>query len=315
MSDKLLMAAIGLLLGVGLRMVFATPKQRARFFKLEIGTRSLLFGAHQFLIHPWFVAEAWRRLFGFPWDPRLWVLFFVHDLGYLGKPNMDGPEGEQHPRLGARIMGALFDRGVDIETGKWEVVKDAEGDAWRVRWSLPDSEGRYLWVRHYIVGQLSPGWCEAAAERDAAEMNRKCRVPSDHPNGHTAPLSTTRPRSFWHDMALYHSRFLSKQAGKPVSRLCYADKLAICLTPAWLYLPLVRLSGEIHEYMRRSEQKEGQKYDSMVIYSDSQRQWYENMRDYILRWVEEHKDGREDSWTPKQPPGGREAHDDSGVWR
>jgi hypothetical protein len=37
------------------------------------------------LVHPFFVAYAWSRLFGFPWDPRLWLAFFVHDLGYLGK--------------------------------------------------------------------------------------------------------------------------------------------------------------------------------------------------------------------------------------
>lgn len=212
---------------------------------MKIGTRSLLFGAHTFWLHPWFVAEAWRRLFGFPWDPRLWVLFFVHDLGYWGKPNMDGPEGERHPELGAKIMHALFDR-----------------DEWQ-------------------GGPVSGG----------VQRSRR-----------------------WHDMALYHSRFLSKQHGRPVSRFCYADKLAIALTPAWLYLPLVRLSGEIDEYMARSEQKEGRKYASMVIYSDDQRQWYENMRAYILRWVEEHKDGREDTWTPRGG-GERAPLDGSGVWR
>ena len=75
---------------------------------MNIGTKSVLFGVHQFLIHPWFVALAWWRLYGFPWDARLWFAFFLHDLGYLGKPNMDGPEGETHPVLGARIMRALF---------------------------------------------------------------------------------------------------------------------------------------------------------------------------------------------------------------
>ena len=61
---------------------------------MNVGTRSLLFGVHQFAIHPWFVAAAWWRLYGFPFDPRLWVAFFVHDLGYWGKPNMDGAEGD-----------------------------------------------------------------------------------------------------------------------------------------------------------------------------------------------------------------------------
>lgn len=71
---------------------------------MKIGTKSVLFGAHCWFIHPWFVAAAWSKLYGFPTDPRLWVAFFVHDLGYLGKPNIDGPEGETHVELGAKIM-------------------------------------------------------------------------------------------------------------------------------------------------------------------------------------------------------------------
>jgi hypothetical protein len=75
---------------------------------MKIGTKSVLFGAHCFFIHPWFVALAWWKLYGFPYDPRLWVAFFVHDLGYIGKPNMDGLEGELHPYFGAKVMGWLF---------------------------------------------------------------------------------------------------------------------------------------------------------------------------------------------------------------
>lgn len=75
---------------------------------MKVGTKSILFGAHQFLIHPLFVAYAWWKLYGFPFDPRLWVAFFVHDLGYWGKPNMDGEEGERHPIWGATFMGVLF---------------------------------------------------------------------------------------------------------------------------------------------------------------------------------------------------------------
>lgn len=75
---------------------------------MRIGTRSLLFGVHAFYLHPWFVARAWWKLYGFPTSFPLWVFFFVHDLGYFGKPNMDGPEGETHPELGAAIMRRLF---------------------------------------------------------------------------------------------------------------------------------------------------------------------------------------------------------------
>ena len=74
---------------------------------MKIGTKSILFGVHQFILHPIFTALAWWKLYGFPCDPRLWVAFFVHDLGYWGKPDMDGPAGESHPILGSRIMSVF----------------------------------------------------------------------------------------------------------------------------------------------------------------------------------------------------------------
>lgn len=75
---------------------------------MRIGTKSVLYGAHQFLIHPWFVAIGWWKLYGFPTDYRLWVAFFVHDLGYWGKQNMDGEVGETHPIWGAELMYRWF---------------------------------------------------------------------------------------------------------------------------------------------------------------------------------------------------------------
>lgn len=79
---------------------------------MKIGTRSVLFGAHQFALHPLCLAIAWWRLYGFPWHPYLWLCFFVHDFGYIGKPNIDGKEGQTHPVLGADIVGRL--------TGSWD---------------------------------------------------------------------------------------------------------------------------------------------------------------------------------------------------
>jgi hypothetical protein len=75
---------------------------------MRLGTKSLLYGGHCFFIHPLFVARAWWILYGFPWDPRLWVVFFLHDIGYLGKNDIDGEDGERHPELGAKIAGFLF---------------------------------------------------------------------------------------------------------------------------------------------------------------------------------------------------------------
>ena len=179
---------------------------------MRVGTKSVLFGAHCFLIHPWFVAWSWWKLYGFPWDPRLWVAFFVHDLGYIGKPNMDGPEGEQHPVLGARIMGTLFGRK-------------------------------------------------------------------------------------WAEFSLLHSRYFAKKLEMPFSKLCVADKLAVCSEPFWLYYIRARASGEIFEYFENARKSESGHFKAGNYTVDSAREWREALVDYMLKWVDAHKDGAEDTWT------------------
>lgn len=116
---------------------------------MKIGTKSLLYGYHCFLIHPWFVALGWWKLYGFPWDPRLWLAFIVHDWGYWGKPNMDGFEGELHPYLGARIVGLLFDwpryTWVHRPRGHAPELDDRMSQqGWTLRyWDADRNEGQY----------------------------------------------------------------------------------------------------------------------------------------------------------------------------
>src|SRR4051812_8551241 len=198
---------------------------------MKIGTKSVLFGVHQFLLHPLFIAIGWWQEYGFrrvriaervaytivdfetgnqvdfidytdTWllDPRLWVAFCVHDLGYIGKPNMDGSEGEEHVWLGAKIMHWLFDR----PKAKW-VYKALEG------------------------------------------------------HRHLTPIFTLNFK--WRNFTLYHSRFYAKKNNSHFSKLCVADKLSIVLEPWWLYLPRVNWSGEIDEYMKLARPK----YDSMRL--------------------------------------------------
>ena len=215
---------------------------------MRIGTKSVLFGAHCFFLHPFFVFAGWWKLYGFPYDPRLWVAFIVHDLGYWGKPNMDGPEGELHPYLGARIMSFLFDK--------------------RYR--------RFnIWRGDFGRGPARPGYI-------------------------------TYRRTKWHDFTLYHSRFLAKKNEAQYSKLCVADKLAISLTPAWLYLPMVRATGEIKEYMKDTERNSG----GSVKVTNSELVWYSAVQDYVRKWVEEHKEIKEDTWTKD-----RESVDKNGVWK
>lgn len=76
--------------------------------RIPIGTRTLLFGAHQFLLHPFFVAKAWIMLYGWPWHPAIWVSFIVHDWGYWGKHELESGVGVRHVELGAKIVQWLF---------------------------------------------------------------------------------------------------------------------------------------------------------------------------------------------------------------
>ena len=75
---------------------------------MKIGTRSLLFGCHQFLLHPLFVLRGWVKLYGWPnWKELICII--IHDWGYWGCPNMDGDEGEVHPEWAAKEAFHLFD--------------------------------------------------------------------------------------------------------------------------------------------------------------------------------------------------------------
>jgi len=70
---------------------------------MKTGTKSLLFGVHQFVWHPITVTLAWRKLYG-EW-PSIGMLcaIVIHDWGYWGSPNMDGPEGELHAERSSKL--------------------------------------------------------------------------------------------------------------------------------------------------------------------------------------------------------------------
>lgn len=76
--------------------------------KIPIGTRSLIYGSHQFFLHPLFVMYAWIELYRWTLDPRIWMAAIVHDWGYWGCKTIDGGDGKYHPTLGGWIMLHLF---------------------------------------------------------------------------------------------------------------------------------------------------------------------------------------------------------------
>jgi len=96
---------------------------------MRLGTRSVLFGIHQPLWHGPTVWAAYHKLYGREaFSMPVIVACFVHDLGYFSCKSMDGPDGVEHPRLGARIMHRLFDKPCDKcecarALGYWEDLR------------------------------------------------------------------------------------------------------------------------------------------------------------------------------------------------
>src|SRR5580658_6759401 len=72
-------------LTVNLALRFAVKSSGKGEAAMTIGTKSVLYGAHCAVLHPWFLAAAWSKLYGFPWDVRLWASFWLHDIGYISK--------------------------------------------------------------------------------------------------------------------------------------------------------------------------------------------------------------------------------------
>lgn len=90
----------------------------------------------------------------------------------------------------------------------------------------------------------------------------------------------------WGDFARYHSRYYARKDGVAPSRLCYADKLSLCMEWNWCYLLRVRLTGEINEYRAHAER--GGKYakDSYVGGAGvSVREWLRTVKRFMLRYV------------------------------
>jgi hypothetical protein len=64
---------------------------------MKKGTKSILFGTHQFILHPLFVIVGWFKVYGTLPDIYTCFAIAIHDWGYWGCENMDDEEGEKHP--------------------------------------------------------------------------------------------------------------------------------------------------------------------------------------------------------------------------
>jgi len=151
------------------------------------GTQSLLWGVHHVFLHPLFVLIAWTRLYGFPKDPRVHLAILVHDLGYWGKQDVDGVQGERHPYAGARFMGLFGPQWADFT--RLHSRKQAEGEGRTPsRLCAADKlafvlEPRALYMPRAVLSGEAGEFLERAGEtrtlaglkRWHAEATRECR--------------------------------------------------------------------------------------------------------------------------------------------
>lgn len=151
---------------------------------MRVGTKSLLFGVHQFLIHPVCVIRAWIALY------RQWpswkeiICIFVHDWGYLGKWTMDGADGERHPELGARIVRHLFGREYF-----YLCLLHSRHYA-RARHQQPS---RLCWADKLSIAFLSP-WLYLWLARRSGEIEEYHRLCVD---GGFLPATSTQEEWYW----------------------------------------------------------------------------------------------------------------------
>lgn len=136
---------------------------------MRIGTKSILFGVHQFLWHPLTVLRAWRKLYGRPtW--REAVCIMIHDWGYWGCPNMDGVEGEQHP-----IRGALLAMGLFLDMQYYYLVLDHSRHYARTQEREPS---KLCWADKLSI-LYEPAWFYLLRARLSGEVKEYRRVAAD----------------------------------------------------------------------------------------------------------------------------------------
>jgi len=174
---------------------------------MRVGTKSVLYGAHCFLIHWIAVAISWVRLYGFPWDLRLWVAFAVHDLGYWGRKDTDGADGESHALLGGRIMGFLFGE-------SWQSFTVRHSRYWANRMGLPVSR---LCAADKLAFVLMPAWLYLPMTLATGEFSEYMQRSAERQAGgeqftpeESAMLSSPDPRIWLEGLQSYTRRWVHR---------------------------------------------------------------------------------------------------------
>lgn len=188
---------------------------RQRWERVPVGTRSILVGGHQFVIHPLCCMIALRRLEILDRWPRsipVYVACVIHDWGYWGKHDMDGPEGKAHPEWGARKVSRFFDVPGD---GAWFRYVGGHSRSYASRMSMPASALMYA---DKLATELVPLWLLGLlywASGEYVEYRDRWMRHDDPPYPGTA---TDGPWVFARIMKAEWARFRrpGARAGKPI---------------------------------------------------------------------------------------------------
>jgi len=143
---------------------------------MRVGTKSILFGVHNILVHPLSVAIAWWKLYGFPGDPRLWCAFILHDLGYWGLSAMESVGSETHVELGARIMTWLFG-------APWGEFCASHSRCFARSRGVPVSQ---LCIADKLAFVLTPPWLYLPLARATGELQEYIAKSRERPVGSAA---------------------------------------------------------------------------------------------------------------------------------
>jgi len=183
---------------------------------LKVGTKSLLFGVHQFLLHPIFVALAWRKFYGeWPTKPHpdywrrsrgerspqwpVWLAFLVHDWGYWGCATIDGEDGKQHPLVGAQILGRLYGE----QWGRF--CKYHSRSLARLDKVNPSD----LCAPDKLAILFYPRWLYLLLARASGELLEYMRN-SDSPAGRSVGIDTSTPEAWFDSTRAYMLRVVEK---------------------------------------------------------------------------------------------------------
>ena len=150
------------------------------------GTKSYLFGCHQFFFHPLWVLFAWRLEYK-SW-PKLWqiICILLHDVGIIGRQYIAVDESKLgHWMLGANIAQRLFLR-LDMPKIAWKSWVLIAGHCPNES-SLPKSKLFISDKRAYLIEPMWMKWLNYYLEdfrisnpidwTERVRANLKCREP------------------------------------------------------------------------------------------------------------------------------------------